>query len=121
MQALKKYKNIFLIVVLAIVVFVGYRYFFSEPSSTGSTLVSQGEGNQAAVLAERELLATLLSLKKIKLDESLFDDPAFQTLEDFSQELQPQVVGRGDPFAPIGVGVGFVVFDDESPESGVSE
>lgn len=49
-----------------------------------------------------ELLSLLLQLKSITLNEGIFADGAFQTLEDFTVKLVPEPVGRKNPFAPIG-------------------
>jgi hypothetical protein len=50
----------------------------------------------------QELLATLSNLHTIKLDNSIFSDPAFLSLTNFGVELPPEAVGRRNPFLPIG-------------------
>ena len=42
------------------------------------------------------------SWKSLNLDDSLFKDPIFNNLSDFSIPLIPQEVGRSNPFSPIG-------------------
>jgi hypothetical protein len=51
--------------------------------------------------AERELLDSLLTLRAIKLDDSVFRDPAFMSLRDFSTQIVSEPVGRPNPFAPL--------------------
>ena len=50
----------------------------------------------------QDLLRMLQNLKNLKLDGTLFADPAFIRLEDFSRPLEPQEPGRINPFAPLG-------------------
>lgn len=69
-----------------------------EPLVVADTAVAGVGNNQKG----REILALLADLKKISLDESIFSDPIFQSLKDFSVELAPEPKGRQNPFAPIG-------------------
>jgi len=102
MGMFKKYKNIILVLVLAVLVFVGYRMIFGSPSTSSQTLQSQGAVSAEVAVAQQELLSTLLTLRDIKLQASIFEDPVFRSLEDFSQTLNPKPIGRRNPFAPIG-------------------
>lgn len=99
MAVLTKYKNILLLVIIAVLAFVGFTIFTGgDDDSAALTSTTQKD---SASIAGRELLATLLELKEINLDSSIFEDPVFRSLEDFSQELVPQPTGRRNPFAPI--------------------
>ena len=54
----------------------------------------------------KDLLSVLLSVKSIKLDDSIFSDKAFINLRDSTIVLAPPgpgEEGRSNPFAPIGV------------------
>lgn len=96
------------IIVAGFVLFAVFAYaniFHKETRAQEEPLVTpdpppagQNEGNQKG----REILALLADLKKIQLDGSIFDDPKFQELQDFSRELIPEPKGRPNPFAPIG-------------------
>jgi hypothetical protein len=94
-----KLKKILIIVAIIAIAFVLYRVFFGrgeEPalsSETPSGLPAEGSG---------DLLSLLLQLKSITLNEAVFADAAFQTLEDFTVKLIPEPIGRKNPFAPIG-------------------
>ena len=71
----------------------------SSPFAFDTGAVSPGEG---AVLGQ-EFLTLLLNVKNIRLDDSIFTDPAFATLRDSSIVLiQDGNEGRPNPFAPIG-------------------
>ena len=99
---LKKYKNIILIVVLVGIAGVGYRVFFGVDGIDASLLISERTSSVPDDVGQ-DLLALLRTLRDIQLDNSIFSDPVFQSLEDLSQELVPEPVGRNNPFAPIGV------------------
>ena len=102
MELLEKYKTPLIVIAAAILLFVAYRFLFGEPTATTPTLVVQGvESGAVASPEEQELLATLLELRELTLNETLFEDPLFQSLEDFSEEILPEPVGRSNPFAPL--------------------
>ena len=80
---------------------VAYTYLFGRDGIDTSLLTSEKQGEEASLIGE-DLIGLLNTLKSITLDDSFFQDPAFRSLEDFSQELAPEPVGRSNPFAPIG-------------------
>jgi hypothetical protein len=83
-----------------VVVFLGlviYLNFFAGGPS--GELLSSTE--QASPVSQ-ELLVVLSSLNTIRLDDSIFRDPAFQSLTNFGVELPPENVGRRNPFLPLG-------------------
>ena len=88
-----------IVVVVALLVAVGVWIGISSSSSSGGSLLSSevvaGDG------PDKDLVATLLALRTVKLDASLFTDPAFLSLKDFSVEIVPEPVGRPNPFAPL--------------------
>ena len=40
-------------------------------------------------------------MKSVKLDEELFNSAVFKSLNDYSIKIEPQEVGRINPFAPL--------------------
>ena len=48
-----------------------------------------------------ELVTTLLTLRAVTLNGTIFTDPAFMSLKDFGKEIVPEPVGRPNPFAPL--------------------
>jgi len=100
-ELLQKYKKIFIALLVAVLVFIGFQFFAGNSSPDG--LTSQPV---AGIVPEEggDLISLLLELKSIKLDTSILQNPVFLTLQDFSIELSPEPVGRPNPFAPIGVG-----------------
>lgn len=111
----KKRSHKFLITSLTILVLgVGYLYFSNDIKSNGVFHVAQGSslssttGDATAVTvtdskitSDISFLSTLVSLKKIKIDISLFSNNLFNKLEDNSVRIEPVVPGRNNPFAPI--------------------
>lgn len=100
MKFLSRYQTVLIVISLIIVGFVVYTIAFTGKDDT--VLKQSGAGPSASV--DNELIALLLELKALKLDDSIFANPAFQSLQDFSQELIPEPVGRDNPFAPPGSG-----------------
>jgi len=106
-----KIKNIIIFVVVAIALILAYVFFFkpapAQPNLTTSAGTSAAPGanvsGQTAAIGG-DFLSLLLSVKSIKLDDSIFSNPAFASLRDSSIELvlDPSQVGRPIPFAPIG-------------------
>ncbi|PIR85198.1 hypothetical protein COU15_02210 [Candidatus Kaiserbacteria bacterium CG10_big_fil_rev_8_21_14_0_10_45_20] len=95
----QQYKNVIIVFVVVIGLFVAYSIFFGE-EDTDTLSVTNVATEQTVV--EQELLSLLLELRSITLDTSLFDDPRFKSLKDFSQELTSEPVGRPNPFSPLG-------------------
>lgn len=96
-----KFKKILIVVIIVGVAFALYTYFLKGDSSV--TILSPeriGEAQENSV--ERELLSLLIELRSVQLSGEIFEDPAFQNLNDFGQVLEPQPIGRKNPFASIG-------------------
>jgi len=96
LKGFKNKKNILSSLLFIVVCFFAYQYWVSAAVS-GSQLTSIADGGIGD-----ETLKLLTELRTLVLDEDIFADKAFQNLDDFSMELQPQSIGRNNPFAPIG-------------------
>ena len=79
---------------------MGYNYLI-RVDTTGGVLINQDSADTSKMGAE--VLTALNQLKTLKLDDSIFKDKTFVSLEDFSKPLSPEPVGRINPFSPIGV------------------
>lgn len=99
MKFFKKYKTLILIIGIAII--AGAAYTILSGEGDDALLVAESPNNTASA-EESNLLSFLLDLRQVVLDESIFSDPVFKSLEDFGQELTAEPVGRDNPFAPIG-------------------
>lgn len=96
------FKRITAIIIGLVIVAVGYYYLTtgSQPSSDQGVTVATPEDLQNQI--GKDLIATLETIKGIKLDRSVLDSNVFQSLQDFSVPISPQTVGRENPFAPTG-------------------
>lgn len=98
MSFFSKYQTWILAGVFIVIAFFAYSYFFAGAPQQPLTVTTVT--SDAAV--DQDLIALLTTLKSIRLDTAIFSDPAFQSLQDFSQALVPEPVGRPNPFAPLG-------------------
>jgi hypothetical protein len=74
-----------------------YMSYFAAPSAPAALTASDADASLS-----QNLLVTLQNLHTIKLDNSIFSDPAFQSLTDFGVVIPSQTPGRRNPFAPLG-------------------
>ena len=96
MDFLKKNMVPIVVGVLLLVGLYVYVSYFSGPSSSPSLTASD-----ANTTLSQNLLTTLQSLHTIKLDNSIFSEPSFQSLTDFGVVIPAQPVGRRNPFLPL--------------------
>lgn len=99
MNLLKQNQTAILVVVILVISFFAYSYFFTGKETNTSALREEQVSTVAP--ADQDLISLLLELKSITLDETIFSNTAFQSLQDFSQELVTEPVGRVNPFAPF--------------------
>jgi len=112
----RTYKN-FLIVSTIFLVFGGFYLYYSNevksekiiPVAYGSSLVSSTSADTSAIASlgdkitsDISFLSSLVSLKKITIDTTLFTNKSFNSLRNNSVKLDPVSPGRQNPFAPIG-------------------
>ena len=109
-----KIRNILIFIAIAVALILGYVFFVKPGFSDQSTLVSSSNtatsgGTEASPsasnpLATEDFLTLLLGVKNIKLNDTIFSDPAFSSLHDSSivLSLDPTEEGRPNPFAPLG-------------------
>jgi hypothetical protein len=100
MQWIKQHLALFLgaIVVLCALFF----YFMSSSTPSAPILTSSAPtGSPSADSSDQELVSTLLALRAVTLSGTIFQDPAFISLIDFSTPIIPEPVGRDNPFAPL--------------------
>lgn len=111
-------KKILIFIVIVILVLGGYYFFFIKNSTpaTETALVSTTANapisnvttdtttSASGTYMTEDLLALLLSVRNIQIDDTLFGMPAFTSLNDSTIPLiQEGNEGRINPFAPIGV------------------
>jgi len=92
-------KNKILIIALLVVAGVGYWLF--KPEAAPDPLTSSQTGITGTI--GQELVVELNRLKALQnISGDIFQDPTFVSLQDFTQIVVPQPLGRNNPFAPIG-------------------
>lgn len=92
-------RNILVTVGLGVVVAGGVWYGMTSNSSPA--LLTTEDVSGVGSTAERELIDTLLALREVSLDGSIFSNPAFLSLRDFGIQIVPEPAGRRNPFAPL--------------------
>lgn len=85
-------------VVVALLIWYGFLR-----SDTKASLLTTEELTTTNGEVDSDVVATLLTLRAVSLTGSIFEDPAFQQLQDFGSEIMLEPVGRPNPFAPIGI------------------
>lgn len=109
-------KPIIIIILIVVAGILGYtllggqKLSSPEASDTLTSIITGEPQAPTATLSEQtsedigqQFVALLLSIQSINLDPTLFSDPAFISLQDFSSPInQPGNEGRPNPFAPIG-------------------
>ena len=93
------FRNKIFLVVIALVV-AGAVWFGLSSSPVENDLVSTPT-SVSGPSVDQGIVSTLLALRAVKLDGTMFKDPAFILLKDFSTEIIPEPVGRTNPFAPL--------------------
>jgi hypothetical protein len=89
-----------LIVALIVIVMLGVGWYtLSGNSAPAPTLTTTSVAGSSP--ADQNMVSTLLALRAVTLDATIFSDPAFMSLKDFSTQIVPEPVGRTNPFAPL--------------------
>ncbi|MFH1956730.1 MAG: hypothetical protein ABIJ28_03730 [Patescibacteria group bacterium] len=100
----KRLKILILILVVLAAIFVYYIYSSDkQPAPEDSNLAvvtSNGSGEKSDERTEK-ILTMLKLVESVELDTSFFENPLFNSLIDNSVELNPEPVGRNNPFAPF--------------------
>lgn len=103
-----------MLITAVLIAIAAFGYFYAtgdSSSSSGSALQSSGPEattgasplSAADTAISDKFLNLLLNMRTIKLDQSIFTDQAFVSLQDFSTTINPESnPGRTNPFAPIG-------------------
>jgi len=104
MNFFSKYKKIILTILITIVLFFAYSFFFGESSQNDELITSTastGTSRTANDVVGAEIIQALNHIEALKLDRTIFEDPIYRSLIDRSQEIEPEPVGKNNPFDPI--------------------
>lgn len=103
------------LIALTLVIFISGAYLYVSndkgegivPVAFGSSLASSNNGDETStsvlsdINSDISFLTSLVSLKKIKIDTSLFTNISFNALQNNGVKIEPIEPGRTNPFAPM--------------------
>lgn len=91
-------KNKILLIALVVVAVIGFYLFKGKAPEPLATVEEGGPGGIG-----QELVVELNRLRALQnINTDIFKDPAYTSLQDFTQTVLVQPVGRVNPFAPVG-------------------
>lgn len=93
-------KIIIIVAVAGIIIFVAYKYMSGSDNATSDVLGTVAIDNSNTGVGT-EVINTLIRIKQLKIDDSLFKDDVYRSLKDFSQPIVLQPKGRPNPFEPL--------------------
>jgi hypothetical protein len=101
MNWIKQHKLMILFLILAIagLLYVSFEDSFLDIPGSGNGVLEQS--NLEADADYNEALQMLSEVRKLSLDTTLFDSLEFKSLFDFKMPIEPQPLGRRNPFLPI--------------------
>jgi hypothetical protein len=99
MNWITQHKLLFAIIVLILVGMVWYG--LAQSGADTPLLTTETVGTVGTTGPDKGLVGTLLALRAVTLSGTIFSEPAFLSLQDFSTPIIPEPVGRSNPFAPI--------------------
>lgn len=101
MKWITQHKLLFILVIGVVAVGIWFG-LSSEGAPEPLLTTSAADGSTSLSASDQEIIGTLLSLRAVTLSGSIFQNPAFLTLQDFGTTIVPEPVGRENPFAPLG-------------------
>jgi hypothetical protein len=90
-----------IISIVMTVLVVGIAWYFLSGSSSAPTAVLSSEASSQSPAGTDQLISSLLALRSVTLGGTIFSNPSFQVLQDFTTPIVPEPVGRPNPFAPL--------------------
>lgn len=85
-------------------------------SSTGAVLGGEVANKDTTSLAGLDdFSAALANIRSVSIDTSIFSDPTYKTLQDNPIALGTEVIGRNNPFAPVGTDIDTQIFPVNTP------
>lgn len=110
-ETFQKFKVPILVIVGLLVLFVIYNSIFKKDPD--APLLKTTEIDSTAAEEDKTILPILAEITDVVFDKSFFNNPTFQSLENFNQTIIPEDKGRSNPFEPS------VVFSSTSNVEGL--
>jgi len=85
------------IIILSLIIAAGAYWYFFAGTGNQAPLTQSSSGSAA----QSEFPVPVSELQSISFDTSIFSDPKFTSLVDITTAVQPEPIGRPDPFAVI--------------------
>lgn len=95
-----KNKNLIIAGVIVLVVAVA-GYLYASRDRSDDILLTSTDAGIAPGAVDDTFLSSLRTLRKLKLDDSIFTTAAWSSLVDFGKVLAEMPAGRTNPFSPI--------------------
>lgn len=92
MKFFQKNSATILVIILFVAVMMAYKYLWKSENAMEAEAVAVGS----------DLVELSNTLQSVTLNTDLFSRPAYTSLKEFRTPLQPQPLGRPNPFAEIG-------------------
>jgi hypothetical protein len=99
-------KKIIIIIVVLVLGYFAYTLFVKESDNSESLISGTQPLTSRRNLADAQILGdqitrALNQIESLTLDRSIFENSIFKTLNDRSEPISEEPVGRKNPFAPI--------------------
>jgi hypothetical protein len=92
-------KSTIIVIVVLVVAAAAYFYLEGSPSSSSSSSLDQQQTDMGTL--GTQVLSLLNQTRSLKIDTTLFSDPGYKTLQDYTVDVPQVGVGRANPFAPL--------------------
>jgi hypothetical protein len=93
--------NTIILIVATLIVAAGAYWYFFTGTDTNPPLTTTSSSSSGGNLSEAQFQALLSELQPITFNTSIFSDPLFAALVNLATPINPEPIGRTDPFAPI--------------------
>lgn len=89
--------------IAGIIIFAAMAYFMFAPAApqSDSLLQAEQQSDPESNARAQRVLSLLNQIESLRIDTTVFDGEAYQSLIDYTVPVPELVVGRPNPFAPL--------------------
>lgn len=95
-------KNIAAGLIVLTLAFVGY-YLYSQNKNASLSFEENSDSTQEILISTQIFIERSAMLDKVKLETEVLTNPLFISYRSFSSPINPQNVGRSNPFSEISI------------------
>lgn len=99
-QSSSKKTFIILIVIIVVAALIYFYTLGNSAADSASTLQQDSVSSETQAVGSR-VLSLLNQISSLKIDASIFNNPSYQSLVDYTVSIPEQNIGRPNPFAPL--------------------